>query len=86
MKTKKEKLFKVHEVEQTPFNVLEKEEKFKIILGNEIISPDYDTLEEAKKQIETKPWWLIIATTYIISGKLKKFEEEEKKINNQLKK
>ena len=86
MKTKKEKLFKVHEVEQTPFNVLEKEERFKIILGNEIISPAYDTLEEAKKQIETKPWWLIITTTYIISGKIKQFEEEEKKINKPLKK
>ena len=53
METEKEKLFKIHEVEQTPFNVLEKEEKFKIILGNEIISPEYETLEEAKKEIET---------------------------------
>ena len=85
METKKEKLFKIHEVEQTPFNVLEKEEKFKIILGNEIISPEYETLEEAKKEIETKPWWLIVATTHIISGKIKKFEEEQEKINNLLK-
>ena len=38
MKTKKEKLFKIHEIEQTPFNILEKDKKFKIILGNEIIS------------------------------------------------
>ena len=69
----------------TPFNVLEKEEKFKIILGNEIISPEYETPEEAKKEIETKPWWLIVATTHIISGKIKKFEEEQEKINNLLK-
>ena len=68
MKTKKEKLFKVHEVEQTPFNVLEKEEKFKIILGNEIISPAYDTLEEAKKQIEKNPEEnMIFALTRAIS-------------------
>lgn len=84
-KTEKEKLFKVHEVEKTPFNVLEKENKFKIILGNEIISQDYDTLEEALEEIETKPWWLIVATTHIISKKIKLFEEEQEKINNLLK-
>lgn len=85
MTTKKEKLFKVHEVEQTPFNILEKNEKYKIILGNEIISQDYETLEEAKEEIEKKPWWLIVATTHIISEKIKKFEEEQEKINNLLK-
>ena len=85
MKTKKEKLFKIHEIERTPFNVLEKDEKFKIILGNEIISPDYKTLEEAENEIEQKPWWLIIATTHIISRKIEEFEEEQEKINNLLK-
>ena len=85
METKKKKLFKIHEVEQTPFNILEKDKKFKIILGNEIISPDYETLEKATKQIQTKPWWLIVATTHIISGKIKQFEEEQEKINNLLK-
>lgn len=85
METKKEKLFKIHEIQETPFNVLEKEKKFKIILGNEIISPDYDTLKEAQEEIEKKPWWLIVATTHIISGKIKQFEEEQEKINNLLK-
>lgn len=84
-KTEKEKLFKVHEAKNTPFNILEIEKKFKITIGNEIVSPDYETIEEAKKVIETKPWWLIVATTHIISKKIKLFEEEREKINNLLK-
>nr|QJB19734.1 MAG: hypothetical protein [Microvirus sp.] len=82
MRTEKEKLFKIHEIENTPFNVLEKENKFKIILGNEIISPDYETLKQAENEIEKKPWWLIIATTHIVCEKIKEFKEKQEKINN----
>ena len=87
MKTKKEKekLFKIHEVITTPFNVLEINEKFKITIGNEIVSPEYDTLDEALNHIDTKPWWLIVTTTHIMSEKINKFKEEQNQINNTLK-
>lgn len=68
-KTENKKLFKVHEVENTPFNVLEQNEQYQIVIGNEIISKTYKTLEETLKIIKQKPWWLIVATTHMISKK-----------------
>lgn len=79
METKKEKLFKMHEA-QEPFTILEKEGKFKITIGMQILSNDYETLEEAKTVIELKPWWLIIASCYVVSEKIKEFREDLKEI------
>ena len=83
MKTRKEKLFKIHEIKETPFNIIEMEDKYKIVIGNEIVSEEYNNLEEAKKEIDEKPWWLLVATSYIIGQKINKFKNEMQEIENQ---
>lgn len=50
-------------VDQTPFAIVKKDEKFVIILAADIISNrEFDTIEEAEAYIKEKPWELIWAT------------------------
>ena len=47
-----ENLFKVHRISDSPFGILERDNEFKIILGNEIVSSNvFDSLENAKGYI-----------------------------------
>ena len=51
-------------VDDTPFAIVKKEDKFVIILAADIVSSrKFDTLEEAEAYIKEKPWELLWATT-----------------------
>lgn len=60
VKVKEKATFKVHEVNNTPFTVVEMESKFQIAIGNQLVSiAKFDTLKEAKNYITRKPWELL---------------------------
>lgn len=76
----KNNINKTHKKNECPFTILETDdEKFLISLGNQIVSElTFDTLEEAEKYIDEKPWELILnSTMYLIQ-----FNENNSKTGN----
>ena len=50
-------------VDNTPFVIVKREEKYVIVLGVDVISAKkFDTIKEAKAYIKEKPWPLLWAT------------------------
>ena len=64
----KSTLIKYEEVENTPFTLIERENKVLITIGNQICDPnEFENKTEAKKYINKKPWMLIATTGLILS-------------------
>ena len=64
--TPKVKKTEVQKVEQYDFcfNLVTRGEKTQIAVGNVIVSgQEFESVEAAKKYIDSKPWGLIVATT-----------------------
>lgn len=86
----------VFEVENTPFNVIlhrtehrnennevtKTNEQFSIVCGNEIVSAQsFDTLEDAKEYVYSKPWELISTLIFAMYKNIKKANEYAKDNN-----
>lgn len=66
VKEKTEQLFEIEQVENTPFNLIKQDERVKIIIGNQIASEkDFPTFQGAKDYINSKPYELILISSYI---------------------
>lgn len=84
---KKEKLFEIIEVENTPFNILSRNGKFQIILRNQIVSgTDFLNEEDARNYIESKPWELIMIASHLYSEGIELMKEEILNLTNKMKK
>ena len=65
----------------TPFRIVKKttkdEQVFKIAIGDKIASVEtFDSLDEAEKYIEIKPWELLINLIFITNEMLKNYEND----------
>lgn len=75
MKNKKE-TFEYKRVEI--FNVVKKDDKVHICIGNNVIyREEFKTMEDAVKIIEQKPWELIVNVLGFISNELKNTKQNE---------
>ena len=73
----KSTLIKYEEVENTPFTLVEKENKVLITIGNQVCDPNiFENKTEAKKYINKKPWMLIATTSLILSHNVNKGGKE----------
>ena len=72
-----ESLFKVHKCENSPFGILEKDNEFKIILGNEIVSSEvFESFEDANNYISDYCWDVIFSAIYSLVKNFDKIKEE----------
>lgn len=76
---------KFQTVENTPFALIEINEKWGIVMGNQMVSDQYfDTTEEAKRFIESKPWSLILVSALtFVDGAYQYKKDLESKNNEQ---
>lgn len=65
----------VEPIEGTPFNSVEINEKFAIILGNNVLKAGFETREEAEEYVQGLPWEIILPAAAIYN----KFVNENKK-------
>ena len=73
----KSTLIKYEAVENTPFTLVEKENKVLITIGNQVCDPNvFENKTEAKKYINKKPWMLIATTSLILSQNVNKGGKE----------
>ena len=73
----KSTLIKYETVENTPFTLVEKENKVLITIGNQICDPNvFKNKTEAKKYINKKPWMLIATTSLILTQNVNKGGKE----------
>lgn len=73
-----------HKVEDTPFTVIYHNGKHHICIANNIVGDrPFDSIEEAERFIEKKPWQLILVSNYIygkmVEQKIKEAKEQEQK-------
>lgn len=62
------------------FLIVRNDKKFLIAITNQIVSRNvFDTVEEARAYIQSKPWELILNATAVMMKRL----EELKQVNNQ---
>lgn len=67
-------------VEETPFILFKKDERWLILFGNSVASNnDFDTKEEARKYISKKPWDLILISSSIYAEMVEKIKQEQSK-------
>lgn len=71
-----------HKVEDTPFTVIYHDGKHHICLANNIVADrPFDSIEEAERYIEKKPWQLILVSNYIygkmVEQKIKEAKEQQ---------
>lgn len=60
------KYFEVHEVNDTPFTIIETDKGCVIVVGNQqVCLTIFEDVAKAKKYINKKPWELILVTTSI---------------------
>lgn len=72
-----ENVNKFQTVENTPFALIERNEKWGIVMGNQMVSNQFfDTTEEAEKFIESKPWSLILVAALTFVDGAYKFRDE----------
>lgn len=63
-------------VKGTPFTVVKHEERYKILIGNVLVSEKtYDAYEKAEKRINKIDWELIVNSILIINEKIKQNEQ-----------
>lgn len=69
--------FKTNQVEQEDlFLIVNKDGKYLIALTNKIVSKQqFDTLEEARTYVQSKPWELILNATAVMMNYLQKPED-----------
>lgn len=73
-----ESLFKVHKCANSPFGILEKDDEFKIILGNEIVSSEvFESFEDANNYISGYCWDVIFSAIYSLVKNFDKIKEHE---------
>ena len=73
-----ENLFSVHKLDDSPFSVIEKDNKFKIVLGNEIVSSIvFDSLDDAKDYLSGYCWDVIFSLVYSLIKNFNKIKEYE---------
>lgn len=71
----KEELVKFHQVKNTPFTIVEIENKFKVVMGDYRLTEAFNTLEEAKKDAERMDWNRIMQVIFAINNKFQKIKE-----------
>ena len=67
----------VNYVEGTPFAIVESENDFKIVMGQDVVQIGFKTQEEAEAYIAEKPWHLIMTASAIYQEFLKKIAKDE---------
>ena len=73
-----ESLFKVYKIDDSPFGILERDNEFKIILGNEIVSSNvFDSFEHANSYISGYCWDVIFSAIYSLVKNFDKLKEHE---------
>ena len=73
-----ENLFKVHVLDDAPFSIIEKDDEFKIVLGNAIVSSKvFDSLESAKSYLDGYCWDVIFSLVYSLIKNFNKVKEYE---------
>lgn len=71
-------LFNVHKLDDSPFSIIEKDNEFKIVLGNEIVSNTvFDSLEEATRYLSGYCWDVIFSAIYSLIKNYNKIKEYE---------
>jgi hypothetical protein len=65
------KAISYEEMPGTPFTIINDGEKYRIAIGNEIVCPtNFETIENAKKYIKSKPWDLLAITSMVMASKI----------------
>ena len=65
-------LFNVHKLDDSPFSIIERDNQFRIVLGNEIVTRTvFDSLEDAKDYISGYCWDVIFSVIYYITFSIK---------------
>lgn len=82
-KEKKEPNYKIEEVANTPFSIVEKKGKFMVVMGNSICSELLPTKKSALFKIKNKDWNLIGVMvskmcTLVLTEMLKNQNEQQK--------
>ena len=68
----------VHTMENCPIAILEKNETFQIIIGNNIVSDKvFRNLEDAKKYVSKKPWEILTALMCFIVESFNNYQNEQ---------
>ena len=69
------KAINYEEVPGSPFTIIYDGEKYRIAIGNEIVSPiNFDKNEDAKEYIRSKPWDLLAVTCMVMASKIYKIK------------
>lgn len=73
---KTEKLFEVTEIKNTPFAVVSKNGEHNIIMKDQIVSDkSFDSKEEAIEWVNSKPWKLILISSFIYNESVREIKE-----------
>lgn len=68
---KENELLKIHEIENTPFCVVEEKKGVKVVMGNNLMTAKiFKNVDEATKYIHTKPWELIIPAAALVAQRV----------------
>lgn len=70
-------------INEAPFNFVEKDDEIMITIGTEVLKK-CETMEEAVKYVETKPWDLILNATAIYVEYINKIKEERRTENESM--
>lgn len=71
-----EKLIDVKEIPDTPFVVVKADKKYFIGMGNERITKEFDSEEEAIESLEHPEWQTLISVMVIVFNSLKGFKPQ----------
>lgn len=86
-KERKEPNYKVEDVANTPFSIVEKEGKFMVVIGNSICSEPLPTKKAALFKIKNKDWNLIGVMVSkmcaLVLTEMLKQQNEKNQTNNQ---
>ena len=73
---KQEKLFEVTEIENTPFGVFSKDGEHNVVMKNQIVSDkSFNSKEEAIEWVNSKPWKLILISSFIYNEGVKEIKD-----------
>lgn len=69
------------EIEETPFAIIKKENKYWAIMGDHRVTEEKQTREEVIEIIENKEWRFLTTVIAVIVDKILTHKEVEKRIN-----
>lgn len=72
---KQEFLFKYHELENSPFTIIEQDNKFFGVIGDKRVTEQFNTLEEAKEVTLSINWDRITQVIWCIVEKVKEMQK-----------